>query len=100
MIWFACRPSPGILSLVPIVGPSMRPSGRYRKVITDIGTSRRCYIAVVETIAQTKKLIRSRSRSCLTAAATSGGVGSCLGERHHGRGLQCAGTNSAMPSGS
>lgn len=58
MILFACRPSPGILSLVPIVGPSMRPSGRYRKVITNIGTSRRCYIAVVETIAQTKKLIR------------------------------------------
>ena len=89
MIWFACRPSPGILSLVPIVGPSMRPSGRYRKVITDIGTSRRCYIAVVETIAQTKKLIRSPSSCPFAPCALSNArrAASCH-QKHRKQGQQ------------
>ena len=83
MILFACCPSPGILSLVPIVGPSMRPSGRYRKVITDIGTSRRCYIALVETIVQTKKLTRSRSSCPFARCALSNGLRAASRHQEH-----------------
>ena len=46
------------------------------------------------------RYLSTRPKSCLTAAVMSGCVGSCPGERHHGRGLRCDGTNSAMPSGS